>query len=107
MTLSTDTQDWSLHVDDREADSQLITVTPEVHCVLFFVFQQVAGCGVECRSWAAQQLGVCETVTPTHVLSCSCVHQKLDKLVHSQPRVVGICDKCAEPPRVRMFFHQS
>ena len=89
------TQDWSLHVDDSEAHSQLIALTPEVYGGLSVVFQQFTSCGLERGSRHPQQL------------RCSCVHYKLDKLVASQPRVVYICDKSVEPSRARLIFHQS
>ena len=63
-------------------------------------------CGLERRFWPARQLNATEVVWSPHVLSGSCVHQKLNQLVLSQPHVVGICDKCAEPSRVRTFSNQ-
>ena len=102
MPLSINLKDWSLQVKDRKA--HLDTKSPQ--CVVRSVsavprLRSLFSAGVGPLNSSA-----CAKSCGPHTCSvCSCVQQKLDKLVLSQLRLVGICDKYVEPPRARMFFN--
>ena len=41
------------------------------------------------------------------MLGCSCSHQKFEKLILSQPRVINPCHEFAEPSGLRVIFHKG